>query len=214
MRHPHVRHASGPKLSRIRFRTVILFSAVIISAAGGIAYAAGGASGGTSGALSPAKQAALNRLVKQGALNKAAAAQARIRAAAKVKTKPLALKVLPASGLPNHRTSGGLDTQVHSGPMNPTLFAVTDSWQGLVRGRWLYLVAGTITKNATGAVALYTMPVNPQDGSNPSLIGTYNEPGSAALTITAVKGNIATLKTTKGAHLTFNLLTHTFSRPQ
>jgi hypothetical protein len=212
MRHPHDRRAARARgLSRIRFRTVILLSAVIISVAGGIAYAATSASGGTP---SLAKQAALNRMAKRTALNKAAAAQARIRAAAKTKTKPLPSNArIPKAdaGLPAHRMSGGLNTQVHSGPMNAAQFTVTDSWQGLIRNRWLYLIAGTTPKNRTGAIALYTMPVNPQDGSNPSLIGTYNKPGTAALTVTAVKGGIATLKTNKGTHITFNLLAHTFS---
>lgn len=155
---------------------------------------------------------------KSAALSVAASDEAKLQAEAKargaVKPDPTAAaasaSLAAASDGSTTRTGGGLNTQVHGGPMHAAQFTVTDSWQGLVGAQWLYLIAGANPGDDTGSVALYSLPVNPNDGSDPALIGTYERAGTTMLTITSVTSGVATLTTATGTAITFDLTSHQY----
>jgi hypothetical protein len=104
---------------------------------------------------------------------------------------------------------------VQQGPFLSSIFTVRNSWQGPIGSNWVLAYAGA-KPNADGTVdqggiALYTETANAAGGFDLHPLGTFLAPSdNPALTITAVQGNLITVRSENGHTLTFNLQTHQF----
>jgi len=111
------------------------------------------------------------------------------------------------------RQAGIVDMQ--QGPFLPSVFTVRNFWQGPVGSDWILAYAGA-KPNADGTagqggIALYTETVNQFGGFDMHPLGIFLAPaGCPALTITAIQGNLMTVRPVSGRTLTFNLQTHQF----
>lgn len=104
---------------------------------------------------------------------------------------------------------------MQQGPFLPSVFTVRNFWQGPVGSDWVLAYAGA-KPNADGTagqggIVLYTETVNQSGGFDMHPLGTFLAPaGCPALTITAIEGNLMTVRSISGRTLTFNLQTHQF----
>jgi hypothetical protein len=125
--------------------------------------------------------------------------------------------------------AGGLDQQavqpaptrqagivnMQQGPFLSSVFTVRNFWQGPVGSDWVLAYAGAKpsadSTASQGGIVLYTETVNQAGGFDMHPLGTFLAPaGSPALTITAVQGNLLTVRSEAGRTLSFNLQTHQF----
>jgi hypothetical protein len=133
-------------------------------------------------------------------------AAAQVHAPAKVAAQAPAAQAAPA------RQAGIVD--MHQGPFAATVFTVRNFWQGPVGANWLLVYAGA-TRNpdgstGAGAVRVYTESATSTGDYALHLLGTYAAPRGGPLTITAVSGNLMTLRAATGATLVFNLATTSY----
>jgi hypothetical protein len=104
---------------------------------------------------------------------------------------------------------------VQQGPFLGSIFTVRNSWQGPVGSDWVLAYAGAkANANGTagqGGIVLYTETVNKSGGFDLYPLGTFLAPtGYTALSITAVQGDLITVRSVNGQTLTFHLQTHQF----
>ena len=106
---------------------------------------------------------------------------------------------------------------MHQGPFLSSIFRVQNFFQGPVGSDWVLVYAGSKTNpdgsSGQGGVVLYTETINQQGGFDLHPLGTFLAPNSTALTTTAAKGNLLTLRSTSGQVLTFDLSTHQYGPP-
>jgi hypothetical protein len=102
---------------------------------------------------------------------------------------------------------------MHQGPFSASEFSVTNFWQGPVAGQWLLVYAGgspsTDGAIATGGLRIYSEPVDPNTGSEPTFIGQYSD-GSSGLSIISATGRDLKLRSDQGDSLSFDLVAKTF----
>lgn len=179
---------------RDKLWVIVAVAAVLVVAGIATASAALGA-GGLPQGYPPAKATEL-----------AQQQQAIATARAHPKSKDGPAPVFP-SPQPTATFQAGINTHMHEGPFSASQFTVRDAWLGQVDSTWENVYAGGFTNPdgsvGQGALKIYT--------ALDQYIGTYTAPaGSAALTITAVNGDVMQLRTDSGVTLTFNLQTHLY----
>lgn len=104
------------------------------------------------------------------------------------------------------------------GPFPYAVFAVQNSWDGEINGKWLTVYAGQIgTENmsapADGGVALFSQPLADLDyGTGVQSLGYMTVAGlTSPLTITSVSGVLMMLSDGQGGIYTFDLSSLTFA---
>lgn len=111
----------------------------------------------------------------------------------------------------------GIVEGVHGGPFPGGEFTGENFWQGGVGRVWVQVYAGGKPAWAggypDGALRLYTLPVDPNDGNIPTFVGSFAAPPSVPrLSIKGVTGTVLAVSAADGTKLTFDLVTHAFSR--
>lgn len=102
------------------------------------------------------------------------------------------------------------------GPFDTTSFPVHNSWGGRVGTDWIVVYAGGQSSHHDGVPDLAAVRLFEENETanhcayDQNLLGDFTLSGHQSLTITAVSGNIMSLKTDDGNTVTFDLLMRRF----
>lgn len=123
----------------------------------------------------------------------------------------------PITNQPGTAPVGGIEN-VPQGPFPYSVFAVQNSWGGMVGRQWLWVYAGQVgpdnqSAGPYGGVALFSQTVAGLDyGTGVASLGTVTIPGlTSALHITGVIAGDMTLADAAGNTYTFNLANQAFT---
>ena len=112
---------------------------------------------------------------------------------------------------------GGL-SQMREAPFGTSIWRVNDQWYGSVGGAWLQVYAGGPTTPdgaavAYGAVRVLSLPLDPNAADQTVTdVGDFAPtPHTGALTISAVNGDVLTLRDPSGRIVRFDVATDSFT---
>ena len=112
------------------------------------------------------------------------------------------------------RVPGGIGRGI--APVPGAEFEAANGWDGMpIGGAWLHAWAGSkapFEGHPSPAVLLDTVPINPNVGNLPTVVGLYVSPcGGTQLTITSEQGTTLQMVGSDGTTVSFNLVTHAFT---
>ncbi len=126
--------------------------------------------------------------------------------------KPNQATAQSAPGVPDIEVKGDRSagiSDLRQAPFSSSTFAVEDSYQGMVKGRWYVVYAGTVGGEGptAGQGGLRIMSADPGQNTNVADVGTFPAAGTSSLKVSAFSGTMLTLTTNTSTTLTFDLAT-------